>query len=1730
MNREQIAATVLSVLAVTTISVAGSATVALSVEADRPTQNQHIEESVPTSPSDLGQTSPDSYSRGDGNPTMAGVSTAAQTGGASDGDNAILFGQFDHGRTYRANKVVTISGTMDYIGDCGSTGVDDQFSAFADVYVVNNSEGDAMTDGESLNDVVGTPNTIGPATAGGGYYDEIVGITAPAGNLTEGRYDVVIDNCQDGTFDASQDFIRSPDRPGLIVELPEEVPDASPHLQNLKQKAEFQAQFWRSGADYWDATFTGLEVYSKFGALTDPTDLLIYVTQKGVSKGLGVSGTEAAVTALENTANRYEGIHADPPDPTYRQVSTVGPRDRIEPGSGDELATATARLGTASSNEQALLRALRISIERYQGAKAAQDGEWALVHARAIRDYSTLLAAHIQRRHTALARADAALANDSRPLNATLADLETARSRVADSGLSESEYRRARNLGLTDTEIDGLERDIAAVDFNITKATVRRTNAEILANDSALITEFETVSTAMDDIVTTLEEDPLVADKLPIADAGGPYTVTEGATLTLNATGSTSATAITGYAWDLDADGEFDDATGPTPSVTFDRAFQGIVGLKVTTEDGVATVGYTPVEVTDANQRPSATFRPTNRSLTVRVGSTQAFNFSATDPEGESVSAEWFVDGTRVGTEESFEYTPSDADVGLHIVSAVVSDADPRGEPAGTSWVVRVLAPDVDGDGWRATADCDDEEPAVNPGQSEIENNARDDDCDPWTLDGGGELGVEFTTELASIEEDGTLPDIAGALSEWGRRPSISPDGQRVAFDARFNDMHDIRVHDRQIGETERIDTGRIAQTNPIIGGSNGRYVVFSGLEEPPASVPRHVYLYDRQQDTIEQVSVAGEGGDTDRVSEYRAHVKSNVVSADGQFVAFTSTTSLVPNDTDDHDDVFVRDRQANTTELISVSKTNEEGSGDRPSISADGRYVAFQSWSRLLPGRSLDPTAPHVFVHDRATGATELVSSTSDGTPIEGQTPSISADGRYVAFAAGSVPREIRVHDRVTGETELASVALDGTPARGLLPDISGNGRFVVFKSTDENLVANDTNDATDIFLYDRRLDRTRRVDVSSNGSQGEAFENRRGQRIDPLSDNPTISADGRAIAFQSRAPNLVPNDTNEDWDIFVHEWEFTQTGGPGGPDRTEPVADAGGPYTVAEGSTVTLNGGNSSHPDRPLGFGWDLDGNGTFESRGQNVTVSATTIDGPANRTATVRVCINSGLCANDTARVTVTDVAPDVTVSGDTISEGNTATIEVTVTDPGPDTHEARIDWDDGTNTTVGAATGSFERSHEYGDTGEYDVTVTVRADDGTTTVETGTVTVENSPPNVTLAATDTVSFPGGEARLGGVGDTQTPDATAIDPGSDDLTFAWSFGRTASYLNDATGPDEFPSPNGTFPFTARDTGQVTFSTPGTHVVFTRVTDDDGGVGVAGRANVITGDRVCTRTQEFWREQFGTREPQQIDNQALQGYLDVVTFGSGVFSEQASADTPADARAVFGTSSGGGQGGVEVRGRARGETLAAWLNFASGAVGWNERIDTDGDGEAETPFNEVMTEVESVLRDPDATQEEVEQARDIAESVNNLPEESLCLNRDADDGDGGDGDESVSDDGGDGGDGVETEDGGDGGDGDESVSGDGAESVSGDGAESVSDDGGASTDGDTSDEEEESDAFLGGFGLGEGQSDCELFGVDYGSFIICWYWWLLAAGIGLALVSYRIWRRGAGTPSGAE
>jgi len=394
------------------------------------------------------------------------------------------------------------------------------------------------------------------------------------------------------------------------------------------------------------------------------------------------------------------------------------------------------------------------------------------------------------------------------------------------------------------------------------------------------------------------------------------------------------------------------------------------------------------------------------------------------------------------------------------------------------------------------------------------------------------------------------------------------------------NKIWDVFLYDLLTKKTTRVSVksdGSQANYGSVVPAisDDGRYITYYGdatnLVPGDTNNQRDIFLYDNLTKKTSRVNLNNNGEQANGLSHY------TTISGDGRFVSYVSyATNLVPGDTNELKDIFLYDTLKKKTTRINVSSNGEQANGDSssPALSADGRYVTYYSFAtNLVPGDT-NKTAD-IFVYDTQTGKTTRVSVDSYGKQANnyGDSPAISGDGRYIAFesdAANLVPgdtnkkRDIFVYDMLTKKTTRASVGSKGEQGNGrsYTVAVSENGRYFTFESEATNLVSGDTNGVWDIFRYDMVTKKTTRVTLDSNAHQTNGF-----------SYYPSISEDGRYVAYYSEATNLVSGDTNNFPDIFVTRVPV---------DEDQILAFSSENFTVRENGvvlspiTITRTGGN--------------------------------------------------------------------------------------------------------------------------------------------------------------------------------------------------------------------------------------------------------------------------------------------------------------------------------------------------------------------------------------------------------------------------------------------------------------------------------------------------------------------------------------------------------------------------
>jgi Tol biopolymer transport system component len=354
------------------------------------------------------------------------------------------------------------------------------------------------------------------------------------------------------------------------------------------------------------------------------------------------------------------------------------------------------------------------------------------------------------------------------------------------------------------------------------------------------------------------------------------------------------------------------------------------------------------------------------------------------------------------------------------------------------------------------------------------------------------------------------------ALPGWGARsPALSDDGRWLIFETRpaepLTGISLVR-YDRLTGEFSTIAADGVTGESHISG--DGSTIVFRSrldLTSDDTNGIDDIYSFDTASSMLSIVSRDSLGA-LSEVDDYPWTFDQPSTSDNGNLIAFTTRAPLVPDDENLSIDVYLRDRVAETTERISEMNGLEgDAISDEPEISGDGRYVVFASEA---PSFGVAVAGREMFVHDRTTGTTEQISESSPGNSALAAEPSISDDGRFIAYSAlggrsDPATRQIYLYDRSTADSILVSTRSStstGGDAASFAPTLSGDGRYLVFLSYATDLGVNPTT-GRDLFIFDR-------VSATVEATPLPRFES---------TSTPRLSGDGRLVAFRALVQGTV-------------------------------------------------------------------------------------------------------------------------------------------------------------------------------------------------------------------------------------------------------------------------------------------------------------------------------------------------------------------------------------------------------------------------------------------------------------------------------------------------------------------------------------------------------------------------------------------------------------------------------
>ncbi|WP_026840924.1 PKD domain-containing protein [Citrifermentans bremense] len=615
-----------------------------------------------------------------------------------------------------------LSGSM--LNGCG-------FYPCADLYVMTNR---TWSGGEALADVMGSENRVETEMMGGvfGVANQVV-IATPA-KMFVGEFDIVLDNNLDHKFNGA-DLVNAAGSGFAFRIIDQGHPPVDPGPMKagalaISQGASDAIAKWKAGCDLLDAMGAALSLMSgdvvgaAIGVLGNITGIATDYNGAVIAKATDLIGgfdpttnPQKASGIYGNIAKHWYDLYEDPADPLFTEMvglnyaainaelaATSVPESYPFYVKGtDPREYALIKIANRAVEQAALVKALRQSYEKYQGAVAVSNYEYAYRQLEQTRTYSLLLLANLAGFSSDLQYLkDVLTAQGVANTVIKVSDMQGLKDRVAALGLTAEEAASLKAAGFSDQRITLLTQYIVSISVPAADFTMASSIADLAAKADAAYSGIQSFDLGIQTTMNNLSTE--FTPHHPKAVAGGPYNGTTGSQVTFDGGGSsdpdTGDTLV--YGWDFNGDGVFDDAAGKTVVHTWSKPFSGLIGLKVTDPAGNSSIAYAKVVITASNLPPVITsFTPADKAPRASVKVPLSFTVAADDPEQRALSYQWSVDGAPVGTGTGYLYAPPAGFKGTVKVMVAVRDDQVDNPPAVEARAVTVFL------------DCDPLDPAT---------------------------------------------------------------------------------------------------------------------------------------------------------------------------------------------------------------------------------------------------------------------------------------------------------------------------------------------------------------------------------------------------------------------------------------------------------------------------------------------------------------------------------------------------------------------------------------------------------------------------------------------------------------------------------------------------------------------------------------------------------------------------------------------------------------------------------------------------------------------------------------------------------------------------------------------------------------------------------------------------------------------------------------------------------
>lgn len=602
----------------------------------------------------------------------------------------------------------SFSGVCTLCDDCDDPGVCDSYfgiNVSARAYIVPH---DSVSGGS---EVSLAPLAIGPyhlivqPSSTSGFIDEVIGITAPSGPIGDGTYDLIFDECEDGCFTPGQDCIAAT----FSVEGTAEYEPGStlnPAIVDFKNRAAQKRDRALELLEGFDTALSALGFCSDLLSFGSDIRRLIVnkLTWRDVYMGHArpailisssiLWGMKANVLLALSAEHEHWSILADdPPDPNFAEEVLLEPIETLEALSAD--LEAGVELAHLRDWAEGAAGALLASVEKFQGAVEAEDDLYALKQARSVAKYARLAAALETEVAQVGVQMSAALAGFQAEYiqgAATLMEMQ-GRLQPDGTGFSEAELALLEGLDVDPNTYGVLAQDILDDPVSADPlGDLDALTALTVTEASDTIAELNTLAAAADAEAAELLD--LVTPVAPEADAGGPYAGNVETPITFDASGTTDPdTAIESltFNWDMDGDGEFDDAVGVTTPFAYGRPYDGLVGVLVTDPEGHTDVAYAQATALPINSVPVVTQVLEGSRLLGTPGTQFDFSVVADDPDEDPTTTTWYLNDDVVATgTDSYSFASTVGDIGQNRVRAWVSDGQSSTPDALAEWIVMI--------------------------------------------------------------------------------------------------------------------------------------------------------------------------------------------------------------------------------------------------------------------------------------------------------------------------------------------------------------------------------------------------------------------------------------------------------------------------------------------------------------------------------------------------------------------------------------------------------------------------------------------------------------------------------------------------------------------------------------------------------------------------------------------------------------------------------------------------------------------------------------------------------------------------------------------------------------------------------------------------------------------------------------------------------------------------------